>query len=280
VKTKPVILVSSAMMAALLMVSTSLGARQNGPKVLREGTVLESVDGDLIGPDANDTWRFELKEDANSVDGKVSAGTRFELLPSALLESLIADVNDRLDPTYRLTATVTRFRQETFLFPSYFVPLSKLKTDEPNAVEPNEPELPEEMQKAAERSGAELAIPPEVLAKLQGRRPGAGARREAPHDPNAPPRKRLGRVMVNRVGVITAYRRRPVFLPYGFGWNVSESYYELLPCKTLEQVLNRQCSTVEPIRFNIAGLVTEFKGKKYLLLQRAIRVYSYGNFSP
>ena len=268
------------MMVVLLMVATSVGAKQNDLKILREGTVLESVDGDLIGPDANDTWYFELEKDANTVDGKVSAGRRFELLPSALLESLIADVNDRLDPTYRLTVTVTRFKQQNFLFPSYFLPLSKLKTDEPNAVDPNEAELPEEMQAAANHSGAELAIPPEVLAKLQGSRPGAAVRREAPQDPNAAPRKRLGRVMVNRVGVITAYQRRPVFLPYGFGWNVSETYYGLLPCKTLEEVLNRQRSSVEPIRFNIAGLVTEFQGRKYLLLQRAIRVHSHGNFSP
>jgi hypothetical protein len=175
---------------------------------------------------------------------------------------------------------VTRFKQQNFLFPSYFVPLSKLKSDEPNAVEPNEAELPEEMREAANHSGAELAIPPEVMAKLQGRRPGSGVRREVPADANAPPRKRLGRVMVNRVGVITAFQRRPVFLPYGFGWNVSETYYELLPCKKLEEVLSRQCSSVEPIRFNIAGLVTEFKGRQYLLLQRAIRVHSHGNFSP
>jgi hypothetical protein len=45
-------------------------------------------------------------------------------------------------------------------------------------------------------------------------------------------------------------------------------------------VLSRQRSSVEPIRFNIAGLVTEFKGRQYLLLQRAIRVHSHGNFSP
>ena len=35
---------------------------------------------------------------------------------------------------------------------------------------------------------------------------------------------------------------------------------------------------VDPIRFNVAGLVAEFQGKKYLLLQRAAIVYNYGNF--
>ena len=275
-KTKPIRLVIGATMAVLLLVATGVAARRNEPKVLREGIVLESVDGNLIGPDASDAWHFELSADANSVEGKVAAGTRFELLPSVRLETLIADVNDRLDSTYRLTATVTRFKGQNFLFPSYYLPLSKLTSDQ---AEPNRPESPEQIQ-GAERSGAELAIPPEVLEKLQGRTAPA-VRRWTPTDPNAAPqRKKLGHVMVNWVGVITASNHRPVFLPYGFGWNVGEVYYKLLPCKTLEQVLQKQEAAVEPIRFNIVGLVTEFKGKKYLLLQRAIRVYSYGNFSP
>ncbi|MBN2132599.1 MAG: hypothetical protein JW741_24065 [Sedimentisphaerales bacterium] len=275
-KTKPIRLVTSAAIAVLLLASAGVAARRGEPKVLREGIVLESVDGTLIGPDANDTWHFELNADANSVEGTIAAGTRFELLPSVRLETLIADVNDRLDSTYRLTATVTRFKRQNFLFPSYYLPLSKLKSDE---AEPNRPAVPEEMQ-GAERSGAELAIPPDVLEKLQGRAAPA-VRRGTPTDPNtAAQRKKLGRVMVNWVGVITASNHRPVFLPYGFGWNVGEVYYKLLPCKTLEQVLQRQEAANEPIRFNIVGLVTEFKGKKYLLLQRAIRVYSHGNFSP
>jgi hypothetical protein len=71
-----------------------------------------------------------------------------------------------------------------------------------------------------------------------------------------------------------------VFIPYALGLNVSEEYYELLPCRTLELALQRQAVAPEAIRFNVAGLVTEFKGRKLLLLQRAIRVYSHGNFSP
>ncbi len=276
-KTKPIRLVAGAVMVALLLASAGVAARRGAPKVLREGIVLESVDGNLIGPDANDTWHFELSADANSVEGKIAAGTRFELLPSVRLETLIADVNDRLDSTYRRTATVTRFKGRNFLCPSYYLPLSKLKSDEAQPAEPNQPKA---QVQGAERSGAELAIPPDVLEKLQGRTVPA-VRRGTPTDPNAAPqRKKLGRVMVNWVGVITASNHRPVFLPYGFGWNVGEVYYKLLPCKTLEQVLQKQEAAVEPLRFNVVGLVTEFKGKKYLLLQRAIRVYSHGNFSP
>ncbi len=69
-----------------------------------------------------------------------------------------------------------------------------------------------------------------------------------------------------------------VFIPYTLGWNVSDVRYELLPCTALEETLRRQKAALDPMRFNVAGLVTEFQGKKYLLLQRAIIVYNYGNF--
>ncbi len=69
-----------------------------------------------------------------------------------------------------------------------------------------------------------------------------------------------------------------IFVPYALGWNVGDVRYGLLPCTALEQALQRQKGALDPIRFNVAGLVTEFQGRKYLLLQRAIVVYNYGNF--
>ena len=69
-----------------------------------------------------------------------------------------------------------------------------------------------------------------------------------------------------------------MFVPDAFGWNVGKTRYELLPCGVLEQALQTQAASPERIRFSVAGLVTEFKGKKYLLLQRTIRAYGHGNF--
>ena len=205
---------------------------------------------------------------------------RLELLPSTLLEELIADANERVASRYRLTATVTRYEQQNFLFPSYFLPLSKLKGDEA-AADPNASGLADDSEAGPDSSGTELAIPPEILEKLRSRRAGPAARREAPADPNGtPPRRRLGRVMVDRVGLIAASKAGPAFVPYAFGWDVNKGYYQLLPCQTLERMLARQAASPEAVRFSVAGLVTEFKGKNYLLLQRAIPVYSHGNFSP
>jgi hypothetical protein len=68
------------------------------------------------------------------------------------------------------------------------------------------------------------------------------------------------------------------FTPYALGWNVGDVRYELLPSSALEQARQLQRSSLEPIRFNVAGLVTKFRGTQYLLLQRAAPVYNYGNF--
>lgn len=241
-------------------------------KLLKEGTVFRGVDGTVTYDDANDVWLFELADDVNSVGGETvqtlaPAGARFELLSSATLEGLIADVNDRQEPAYRLMATVTSFRGRNYLFPSDHLPLSKL-TDAASG-EPNQPDSADVPRPGERESSVARAIPPEVLAKLQSRRTPQTAARPQP--------RKLGYVMVDRVGVMQMSDGRPLFVPYALGWNLGGPY-ELLPCRTLEYVLARQAAAPDPLRFNVAGLVTEFQGRKYLLLQRAIRAYSYGNF--
>lgn len=264
------------------MSSTGLGAQQSPAKPLADGTVLPSVDGKLIAAATGDTWLFELVADANSIRGPVAAGTRLELLPCATLELLIADVNDRYAPTYRLSAHATRFRGKSFLLPTYYLPLSKLKSAGPPD---RQDKGPEALQGPAGsgRSDPELTIPQEVVEKLKDRRMARGPQRE---DGKPESRKGQDRTLVDIVGRIEpaasglqpSASDRFVFVPDDFGWSLRGTRYELLPCGVLEQALQRQAASPEPLRFGVAGLVTEFKGKKYLLPQRAIRAYGHGNF--
>jgi hypothetical protein len=46
----------------------------------------------------------------------------------------------------------------------------------------------------------------------------------------------------------------------------------------LELTERLQSADLEPLRFKIAGVLTTYKDEKYLLLQKAIRTYSHGNF--
>jgi hypothetical protein len=265
----------------VLQFSTSFGAQQSPPKPLPDGTLLTSADGTLL-PGASGAWLFELIADANSIHGVVAAGTRFELLPCGTLEPLIADANDRYATTYRLSGRVTRFRDKSFLFPIYYLPLSKLKDAESPG---GQDKASEALQKAAKggEGDSELTIPPEVIAKLKDRR----FVRAPQRDRGKPAGRRIpDRMLADAIGRIEpAVSPQPsispdrfVFVPDAFGWSVDDVRYELLPCGVLEQALQTQAASPERIRFSVVGLVTEFKGKKYLLLQRAIRAYGYGNF--
>jgi hypothetical protein len=228
--------------------------------------------------------------DVKTPDYRLPAGTRFVLLPSATLARLITDVNERSAPRYRLSARVTRYQGKNSLFPTYYLPLSKFKDDK--SPEDGGQRTENGGQKTASPTSTEpeLAVPPEVLEQLKKQRPLRGPRRSAEAE-KKPVQEPPDRVLVDCVGRIEGSSMgvppmiqdhgqdaRATFVPYALGWNLGDVRYELLPCTALEQALQKQRQVLDPIRFSVAGLVTEFKGKKYLLLQRAVVVYNYGNF--
>ncbi|MBN1361147.1 MAG: hypothetical protein JW993_11160 [Sedimentisphaerales bacterium] len=239
-----------------------------GTSVLPEGTVLEGIDGTLVRADGNDVWFFEFSDDVNDAGVTVPAGTRLELLPCATLAQVIADANERLQPQYRIFAQVTHYRGNNFLLASYYLPLSRLK----DANEPVPDTLP------TGRSDGELAIPDEALQLLRSREPVGGPQRSGAAI-GAVPTSRPTRMLVNLTGSIEPRQGRWCFIPDGLGWNVSTVRYELLPCSVLEQAQRTIAATAIPIRFNVSGLVTDYRGTTYLILQRAVRVYNYGNFN-
>ena len=72
---------------------------------------------------------------------------------------------------------------------------------------------------------------------------------------------------------------RLVFVLNALGRNVRPVSLRLLPCEALELAELTQSAIPEPVRFKIAGIVTKYKGEKYLLLQKATRIYGHGNFA-
>ena len=81
---------------------------------------------------------------------------------------------------------------------------------------------------------------------------------------------RAGRVAVKN-GVMFSRRMR-------LGRGVEKFAIKLLPCQKLEDAMAQVRSESNPVRFNVAGILTRYKGEQYLLLQKATRMYSYGNF--
>ena len=277
--------------------------------LLRDGFVLRGVDGKLSGPDSNDVWHFEISSDVNDYRAVVEAGTRMELLPSSALEKMIADAKMRSDMMYRLwNGRVTRYKGRNFIFATFFLPLSPIGKPEPRiTAEPQQEQVePVDAPLAAERRiqpivrdpNDVLTIPSDILEKLRARRekmatnmqPVVDSNGVSVDDPNlaaeeqkqpAPEHYSRGAdsVFVDRTTfLLDQDDGRFVFSLDALGRNIQQLSLRLLPCEVLELAEQKRPAELDPVRFKIAGILTRYEGQDYLLLQKATRTYSHGNF--
>ncbi|MBA7477401.1 hypothetical protein ES707_12810 [subsurface metagenome] len=251
------------------------------------------VDGQLIGPDSNDVYFFQLISDVNDYRVVVKAGTRLELLPSLALEKMIDVAKKRPAAIYRLwNGRVTKYRGRNFIFPNYFLPLMKAEKPESKTSQQREQKL------ALDEPNDVLAMPPEVMEKLRAIREKAShsaqpiadgneismdKSRAAAEEGKLPDARSYAQsvdsVFVDRTAfLVERDDGRFVFVPDALGRNVQKLSLHLLPCAALELTEQKQTAEPEPVRFKIAGKMTKYKGDSYLLLERAIRTYSHGNF--
>jgi hypothetical protein len=268
--------------------------------LLRDGCVLTGVDGTLVGPDGNDVWFFELASDVNDSRTVIKRGTRLELLPSSALEKMIAEAKAHLTAAFRLwDARVTRYKGRNFIFPDYFQPLRKPApsaargaqgaTRKTEARGPNS--VSDKSEPALNEPNDVLSLPPDILEKLRARREKAATGAQRPADSNQaaaenenlPNAKSYGqstdRMFVGRTAFLVRQDDgRLTFVPDALGRNIEHLTLYVLPCEALEMAERQQAAEPEPVRFKIAGIMTEYKGKTYLLLQRATRAYSHDNF--
>ena len=229
-------------------------------------------------------WFYEFAADVNDLRVKASAGTTLKLLPSSTLEKLIADVNERSANTYRLYGWITKYKGGNFIFPNHFLPVStiikrQLQTDQ-------EPE--EDIQSTSEKESEQpvvsepndlLAMPKEIMERLK-----AGRVVRPPTPRRTPQTKKIvleqDSILADRSAFLVKKKDgQLVFVLDALGRNVLPVSLKLLPCEALELAELTQSAIPEPVRFKIAGIVTKYKGEKYLLLQRATRIYSHGNFA-
>jgi len=267
------------------------------------------VDGDLIGPDSNDVWFFELASDVNDYRTVIKAGTRLELLPSSALERMIADKKTRTTAAYRLwNCRVTKYKGRNYIFPGFFMPLRKVEKPEPETskesqLEQQEPARIKSLQEgeqlvALDEPNDVLAIPKDILEKLRAgrertvisKKPIADSN-EISVDESQPVTEQeklpddqsytqsFDSIYVDRTALLIEQNEgRFIFAPDALGRNVQKLSLHLLPCAVLELTERKKAAEPETVRFKIAGIITKYKGKNYLLLEKATRTYSHGNF--
>ena len=267
----------TATLAALLIAAAAGLAPASGtkrPTPIPDGFSLMGVDGKLTSEKGTDKWFFEFEADVSNQLGRISAGTRLEVLPSSALEKMIVNLQQHPDVSYRLWGKVTRYGRVNYIFADYFLPISEVTKPKPATTQESQQEsaTADKAEITINEPNDELAMPEEIIARLQSRKiirvEQLGKGLELKQDS----------ILADRTGFIQGSRRKFVFVFDALGRNVETIQLKLLPCTVLEWAHGRRMVETEPMRFKVAGIVTKYKGQYYLLLQRATKVHSYGNF--
>lgn len=238
--------------------------------LLREGLIVNGCNGVMKKAPDEDRWLF--LPDTEITDGRTTHTVEqgIELLPCGTLEKMTSAIDSDLTVSLRLWARVLIYKNDNFLYPIYFIPTSavsepvKSPPADPSSVravpipvEPNEPSIiPDKIRSL---------LKPKQVVNLTRMRTLLEVENDA--------------ILANRTGFVTIDPPF-VFHPDGFGQKIDEMSFQLLRCSTLEAT-EKQLKTSGPgrQRYKIAGIVTKYKGKYYLLLQRATRTYTHGNFT-
>jgi hypothetical protein len=234
---------------------------------LRDGFVINGSNGMVKRVPDQDRWFFIPETEITDGRGTHLAEHPMELLPCSTLEKISAMGEGDKAVLMRLWARVVMYKNENFLYPVYFIPTSLVDEAAPPAPdkkvqavpvpEPNEPSIiPDNIRS--------LLKPKQVVNLSKVR-----TMLEVENDV----------VLANRTGFITI-QPGPDFQPDGFGRNVEDLSFHLLRCTGLEAVESQLASSgPSHQRYKVAGIITRYKGQYYLLLQRATRTYTHGNFN-
>jgi hypothetical protein len=232
---------------------------------LRDGFGLTGVDGKLSS--TGDKWFFEFDSEVSDDVGQIKAGAVVELLPSTALEKITADIQKRPEADYRLWGNVTKYEGINFIFPIYFLPVSSVEDlNRPAEEKPR-------VQIAINEPNDELPMPDEIVRKLKSRRV---LRQEQLREGV---QLKQDYVLTDRTAILGVRADgEPEVILDAIGRNVPQISLRLLPCGVLELAQAEQAAEPDSVRFKIAGIITQYKGEYYLLLQKAIRAYSHENF--
>jgi len=244
--------------------ATGTAQEQAGEQSLGDNALIDGIEGRLIS-NGRDKWSFEFDSDAN--DGKEISNIKepVEMLKCSTLERMAEDSKERSEARYRLWGKITTFEEKSYIFATYFLALRKLE-------KPAEKQVTEENTAQSINSPNDiLNIPEEITAKLRQSEvlPASKATAEI--------QSKQDTIFAGRTGFITEKNGDYEFQPDGLGQGVENFSIKLLPCRTLELALEQTRNESNPARFNVAGVITKYKNEQYLLLQKATRIYSYGN---
>jgi len=243
----------------ILLILNSICLAQNPsqkPLPVRDGFVLDGIDGKITSE--NGRWFFTVFEPLTDGKGVMNPQVAVAILPSSMLEKLASTVSAK-NASFRIWGKLTTYGTENFVYLSYFLPITE--TNEPPQAKDN----PD--------SNEAKIIPDDVLLLLKPKRVISLAELKKPIGTES------DGILSDRTGFVRKTKDGIYFGFDGMGRNIDLLQLPLLECQELDSMETQQKASAMPLRFNISSIVTRYQGKRYLLLQRATRIYSCGNFA-
>ena len=259
----------------LLLAASILGAAEKTPPLVavEEGVFFDGIEGLLKKAPKTDGWQFTPDEPIVITEKiTVPAGTVLDMLPCSVLEQMTTLAGEENQLRIELSALFTNYKHKNHLFSVFFLPI-KDGIEPPE--QPAEPDLNEtEKAESDEPQEPESIIPTEILKQIKANK--------------APDLKKFQQIaevtgdihLIGRAGFLSKTNGSYTFSPDAFGQNIDSKQFMLLPNTMLATAEKEMAREPGKERYNVSGLVTVYKEKTYMLLRRANRTYTHGNFTP
>lgn len=244
--------------------------------VIEDGFFIVAKPGLLTKEPKSDKWSFIPDESIEFTETTIfPAGNPLPLLPCSVLEQMTGLAGEENELRVELSALFTEYKHKNYLFSVYFLPIQD------SVVEPDPAETKKISEKAPgektvleEETEEDSIIPANILRQIKANK-----------SPDLKKFMQIAQVtgdmnLIGRAGYLSKSEKMPVFLPDAFGMKINNNEFTLLPNSMLADAEKELAKTPGQQRFNVSGLVTSYKGQTYILLRRANRTYTHGNFTP
>jgi hypothetical protein len=234
--------------------------------MVEEGAFFEGIEGLLKKKADADRWQFVPGEPIKITEKvTIPAGTVLEMLPCSVLEQMTGLTGEENRLRIELSALFTRYKNRNYLFSVFFLPMKG---------EPEEKTTPtEKSKKIGEPQEEDTIIPSDILKQIKANK-----------TPDLKKFQQIAEVtgdihLIGRAGYLSKSDGSYSFSPDAFGRNIDSSQFLMLPNGMLARAERQMAREPGRERYNVSGLITAYKGKTYMLLRRANRTYTQGNFN-
>jgi hypothetical protein len=252
-----------------LAVLTAAGIACAAKPTLPEGFVLNAIDG-IARQDKvdKDQWTFSTDAELKYMKTIFPSGIPLKILASGGLDQIRAFAKENTEMRIKIWGILTLYRKENYLFPIQVMPLV-----EPEKAAPAP--TPVETAPATDPNSTDSEVIPSDIMKLLR----SQSKVDLAQISETTAATRADSSLIRKAGYMTLGQTKQ-FSPDGFGRKVETADFVLLPCLTLEKTEDTLARAMGRYRYTISGILSQSQGRQYLLLYRAQRTYSNGNFTP